>query len=233
MIQRRASAERGHANHGWLDSFHTFSFADYYDSKHMNFSVLRVINEDRIQGGMGFRTHPHQHMEIITYVISGALEHKDSLGTQSVIRPFEVQRMSAGTGITHSEFNHMRDEETHLLQIWILPDSTKYTPSYGQKSFAKEIESQPLTMVASETGESGTVSLHQNIKLYVGKTRGAEEITLPVIKWRTAWLQLIEGEVEVGGISCKAGDGLSFQNENDVVLRALGPAHFLFFDLPQ
>jgi redox-sensitive bicupin YhaK (pirin superfamily) len=231
MMQVRRSEERGHAKIDWLDSYHSFSFADYYDPKFMGFRALRVINDDRIAGGGGFPTHPHRDMEIITYVIEGALEHRDTLGTQSVIRPGEVQRMTAGTGIRHSEFNPQTDQTTHLLQIWILPDRAGYPPSYEQISFTNRLVVEDLVLVASRAGTGGSVSLHQDVNLYVGKWDSARQVAQPFAKDRYGWLQVVNGLVDVEGQTLKAGDGASFSGQTEITLASEGAAEFLLFDL--
>lgn len=233
MLQVRKAKERGHAVHGWLDSHHTFSFADYYDPDFMGFRDLRVINEDRIQGGQGFPTHPHKDMEIITYVIEGALEHKDTLGTQSVISPGEVQHMSAGTGIQHSEFNSLRDKETHLLQIWILPNAKGIKPGYGQKSFAEQIKKGELVLAASPEGRSGSIPIHQDVDLYFAKWNSAREQDFKFRgKSRYGWVQLVSGNLDVSGVSLGPGDGLAIAAEENLTLTSKGAAEFLLFDLP-
>lgn len=232
MIDVRKSNDRGYADHGWLKSHHSFSFADYYDPSHMGFRVLRVINDDIIAGGRGFPTHPHRDMEIITYVVEGALEHKDTLGTSSVIRPGEVQRMSAGTGIQHSEFNHDRDQRTRLLQIWILPDRPGHKPGYEQLSFSDQLKRENLVLTASHDGREGSVSLHQDVDLYVAKWDSAREVPFVFRAGRYGWLQIVNGTVDVSGSALGAGDGAALRGEAELVLRAAGPAEFLLFDLP-
>jgi quercetin 2,3-dioxygenase len=232
MIQTRKSQERGHANHGWLDSFHTFSFAGYYDPDFMGFRELRVINEDRVAGGAGFPTHPHKDMEIITYVISGELAHKDTLGNQTRILPGEVQRMSAGTGIQHSEFNPLSNTETHLLQIWILPERQGIEPSYGQKSFAKELESGEFTLVASRSGRDGSVSINQDVDLYAAKWTTPRQHTFELRRDRYGWVQVVDGELDLNGKILKAGDAAAVADEPSLSFTAKSPTHLLFFNLP-
>ena len=229
----RRSQDRGHAQHGWLDSHHTFSFADYFDPKHMGFSVLRVINEDLIAGGTGFGMHPHSNMEIISYMVSGALEHRDSMGNTAVIRPGEVQRMSAGTGVRHSEYNHSPTETAHLIQIWILPEKLGIQPSYEQKSFANQLERGGMVLAASKNGETGSVSLNQDIKLWVLKSAAAGEQNLAMNPERKYWLQVVRGKADVGGQSLNPGDAGIFENEGAQTLSWKGEIEALFFDLPQ
>jgi len=232
MVQVRRSEERGHAVHGWLDSYHTFSFADYYDPGFMGFRNLRVINDDRIEGGEGFPTHPHKDMEIITYVIEGALQHRDTLGTQSVITPGEVQHMSAGSGIQHSEFNALPDKTTRLLQIWIMPDERNLKPSYGQKSFAGQLDRESLVLTASPDGRDGSLPIHQDVDLYVGKWTSAREHEFQFrAKGRYGWLQVANGELQAGDVQLKAGDGLAVAGEEKIALKSKGTAEFLLFDL--
>ncbi len=231
MIQLRKANDRGHANHGWLDSWHTFSFADYHDPKHVSFSALRVINEDRVSPGEGFPTHPHRDMEIITYVLEGALEHKDSLGTGSVIRPGEVQRMSAGTGIRHSEFNHSKSAPVHFLQIWILPDRHGVTPGYEQKRIDPVEFNGKLRLVASPDGRDGSVTIHQNASIYVARLN-SDEVTHTLASGRRAWLQVARGTARINGITLHAGDGAGVEDEPALRLTADGSAEVLLFDLP-
>jgi hypothetical protein len=228
MLHLRKSNDRGHANHGWLDSWHTFSFADYHDPQHVSFSALRVINEDRVAPGEGFPTHPHRDMEIITYVLEGALEHKDSLGTGSVIRPGEVQRMSAGTGIRHSEFNHSQTEPVHFLQIWILPDRQGVKPGYEQKRIGLDGQ---LRLVASPDGHDGSVTIHQDARVYAARLNGSE-VTHTLASGRRAWLQVARGAVKLNGTTLQAGDGAGIENETALRLAADGSAEVLLFDLP-
>lgn len=231
MITIRKSEERGHANHGWLDTFHTFSFANYYDPKHMGFSVLRVINEDKIAAGTGFGTHPHQDMEIITYVVEGALEHKDSIGNTTVILPGEVQRMSAGTGVRHSEYNHAKDSSTHLLQIWILPDKKGITPSYDQKSFIDLLTDNNFILVASKDGKENSVSLNQNLDMYVMKSKIAGEKTYLISSNRNVWIQVIRGSLIAGDQSVVAGDGAAVTEMASINLHWTPNTEFILFDL--
>lgn len=232
MIAPRRTDERGHANHGWLDSYFTFSFAEYYDPKFMGFRDLRVINEDRIEGGKGFGMHPHADMEIITYVVSGALAHKDTLGNQTTINPGEVQRMSAGTGIRHSEFNPLPDTKTHLLQIWILPDKKGYAPSYGQQDFTTSFAKNDLTLTVSKSGREGSIPMNQDVDLYVAKWREAKAVNFTARAGRGFWLQVVSGEVQLNNLNLKPGDGGAVSDENVLKIQSAGPAEFLLFDLP-
>jgi redox-sensitive bicupin YhaK (pirin superfamily) len=236
MLQLRKSMERGKANHGWLKSQHTFSFADYYDHEHMGFSVLRVINEDFIDAGTGFGTHPHRDMEIITYVVSGALEHKDSMGNSAVIKPGEMQRMSAGTGVRHSEHSQEKsvqtEPQTHLLQIWIMPEKMAVEPSYAQKDFQSEINKGGLVLTVSRDGAQGSLTMNQDARLYVAKPKAESTLTLTLEKTRKGWLQVIEGSLVIGEKTLQAGDALAFVGEKDPEVTAKSQAHFLFFDLP-
>jgi len=231
MLVQRPAAARGHANHGWLDSWHTFSFADYYDPQHMGFRALRVINEDFVNPGRGFGTHHHEDMEIITYVLEGELAHKDSLGNGAAIRPGEVQRMSAGTGIDHSEFNHSKDALVHLLQIWILPERRGLAPSYEQKVFPIEQTKNGLLLVAARDGRDGAVTVHQDVALYAGKLAAGAQVEHALAKGRHAWLQVARGAVEVNGQKLRAGDGLAASDEPRLAIRASEDAEVLLFDL--
>jgi redox-sensitive bicupin YhaK (pirin superfamily) len=230
MITIRKSEERGHVNHGWLDSHFTFSFADYYDPQHMGFRSLRVINDDIIAGGGGFGTHPHRDMEIITYILSGALEHKDSMGNGRVIRPGEVQYMAAGTGVQHSEFNHSKTEPAHLLQIWITPDRKGAKPNYAEKSFANAAPGK-LHLAASKTGRDGSISINQDADLFVGKLKTGDKINYSFKPNRHGWLHVAEGEIELNGLKLKSGDAAAFSAEKGILFKAESPAQTLFFDL--
>jgi redox-sensitive bicupin YhaK (pirin superfamily) len=232
MITVRKSNERGNAEHGWLKSKHTFSFAEYFDPKHMGYSALRVINEDRIAGGTGFDTHGHRNMEIISYVIDGALEHKDSMGTNTIIRPGEVQRMSAGTGVRHSEYNHQADSETHFMQIWILPEKEGVQPGYDQKSFANDFGCSDLILVASKNGRNGSITINQDVDMYVAKAQDAGEKVLKTFNHRHTWIQVIRGEVQVEGATLTSGDGAAIDNVEAMKLQWTKNSEFLVFDLP-
>ena len=231
MLQIRRTTERGHADHGWLNTYHSFSFADYYDPKHMGFRLLRVINEDRVQPGRGFPTHPHRNMEIISYVLEGALEHKDSMGNGSVIVPGEVQRMSAGTGITHSEFNHSKTELVHFLQIWILPDADEVTPSYEQTFFPDEEKRGKLRLIASADGRDGSVTIHEDVNLYATLLDAGEEILYIIPSGRHTWVQVAAGKVVVNGQHLEHGDGLAVTGESQLSIYGDGHAELLLFDL--
>ena len=230
MITVRKSNDRGHAEHGWLDSYHTFSFADYYDPAHSHFRDLRVINEDFVAPEMGFGMHPHRDMEIITYVVSGALQHKDSMGNTAVMRAGDVQRISAGTGILHSEINASTKEPVHLLQIWILPDRKGVTPGYAEKSYA-QAEAGKLHMVASKTGRDGSITINQDAGLYLGKLAEGETIAHVLGAKRHGWLQLIKGELNVYGTKLQAGDAAAISDTEKLILTAAKAAEFLLFDL--
>ena len=231
MITVRRAEERGHADHGWLDSRHTFSFADYYDERHMGFRALRVITEDRVQPGQGFGTHSHRDMEIVSYVLEGALEHKDSLGTGSVIRPHDVQRMSAGRGVSHSEFNASRDEIVHFLQIWILPRGRDLDPSYEQRLFPPEEKHDRLRLLASEDGRDGSVTIHQDAELYGTVLDAGVAVRHALRPGRHAWVQVARGDVEVNGETLEAGDGAALSGEAAVEITARSAAEVLVFDL--
>jgi quercetin 2,3-dioxygenase len=231
MITLRPSAERGGADHGWLKTRHSFSFNTYYDPKHVHFRSLRVINEDWVQPGMGFGTHPHDNMEIITYVLSGELEHKDSLGTGSIIRPGDGQRMSAGTGIQHSEFNPSQEDPVHLLQIWIFPERKGIKPSYEQKSFPAEEKRGKLRLIASHDGKDGAVTIHQDASLYVSLLAPGEQVEHQLGTGRHAWLQVAKGAVELNGQPLTQGDGAAVSDENKLVIRGKEDTEILLFDL--
>jgi redox-sensitive bicupin YhaK (pirin superfamily) len=230
MIIRRAG-ERGYADHGWLRSFHSFSFADYYDPKHMGFRALRVINEDRVAGGGGFGEHPHRDMEILSYVLEGELGHKDSMGNGSVIRPGDVQRMSAGTGVRHSEQNASRKDGVHFLQIWIQPDRGGHAPGYEQKAFPRQERQGRLRLVASADGRDGSVTIHQDASLYVTNLDGDEQARLELAPGRHAWVQVARGSVELNGERLEAGDGAALSDERAIALARGQGAEVLVFDL--
>ena len=231
MIRVRHSSDRGHFDHGWLDTFHTFSFSRYYDPAHMAFRALRVINEDRVAPGRGFGTHPHEDMEIVTYVLEGALEHRDSLGTGSTIRPGELQRMTAGTGITHSEFNPSATEPIHLYQIWLMPEREGLQPSYEQKAFPESERRNQLRLVASPDGHEGSLSIRQDAQLYLGTLDPGHEVAHTIAAGRHAWLQVLRGEVSLNGQSLSDGDGAAISDESSVLIRSEGPSEVLLFDL--
>jgi hypothetical protein len=231
MIVKRLAAERGHFDHGWLDTSHTFSFADYHDPAHMGFRALRVINEDRVAAGEGFGAHSHRDMEIITYVLDGALAHADSIGNRSTIVPGDVQRMSAGTGITHSEFNGRPDAPVHFLQIWLLPDRRGLAPGYEQKAVPESEERGVLRLVASRDGREGTVTIHQDVDLYASRLEPGERVKHALADGRHAWLQMARGRVEVNGTPLAAGDGAAVSGESALEIVAQESAHLLLFDL--
>lgn len=232
MMTVRPREERGHADHGWLDSHHTFSFADYHDPRHMGFRNLRVINEDRVEPARGFGTHPHRDMEIISYVLEGSLEHKDSMGTGSVIRPGDVQRMSAGTGVTHSELNGSRTEPVHFLQIWLVPARRGIAPSYEQKTFGIEEKQGRLRVVASPDGRDGSISVNADATLYAGVFGPSESAELPLAQGRNAWVQVARGSVRVNGAELREGDGAALSDERRVKVEGIGSGEVLVFDLP-
>jgi len=231
MNEIRRSSERGHANYGWLDSYHTFSFADYYDPRHMGWSVLRVLNEDRVQPGQGFGTHGHRDMEIVSYVLEGSLGHKDSMGNGSTIRPGDVQRLSAGTGMMHSEFNHEKEGLTHFLQIWIQPNVRGIPPSYEQKHFVDAEKRGRLRLVASPDGRKGSVSIHQDALLFAGLFDGDEQAQYALGADRKGFVHVARGAITVNGCSLSAGDALS-TDEREIVIAGGKGAEVLLFDLP-
>lgn len=232
MLQIRKSDSRGHADHGWLSSRHTFSFAGYQDPRHMGFGPLRVINEDRVQGGEGFGTHGHRDMEIISYVLEGALEHKDSMGSGSVLRYGDVQRMSAGTGVTHSEFNHSADQPVHFLQIWLFPTKTGLTPSYQEGTFPTESKRNQMRLIASPDGRDGSLLIHQDAYLYATLLEGSQTLQYPLKPGRGAYLHLARGRLSVNGVELEAGDALQITDESLLSLGEGEDAEALLFDLP-
>ncbi|MDX3904402.1 MAG: pirin family protein [Pigmentiphaga sp.] len=232
MLTVRRSHERGQANHGWLQSAHTFSFADYFDPAHMGFGPLRVINDDRIAAGRGFGTHGHRDMEIITYVLDGAVEHRDSMGNGSIIRPGNVQRMSAGTGVMHSEFNPDPGRTTHLLQIWIQPDRKGVEPSYEERNFPEADKRGKLRLVASPDGAEGSVTIHQDARLYVGLFDGGERAEYALPEGRRAWLHVARGSVRVNGTELSDGDAVAVEDDARIVIDGGNAAEVLLFDLP-
>ena len=231
MISIRKNQERGHANHGWLNTYFTFSFADYYDPKHVQFRTLRVLNDDRIAAGAGFPEHPHRDMEIITYVLEGALAHRDSMGNGSVIRPGDVQYMSAGTGVTHSEFNASKSEPAHLLQIWMLPEKKGLKPVYGQKNFAESEKRGKLRLVASPDGRDGSVTVRQDNELYATVLGKGESVRHELKPDRHAYVQVARGNVKLNGKELQEGDGAAISEEKAVELTGVKDAEVLLFDL--
>lgn len=231
MINIRKSEERGHFKHGWLDTYHTFSFDQYFNPAHMHWRSLRVINEDRVAPGQGFPTHSHRDMEIITYILSGALEHRDSMENGSVIRPGDVQRMSAGTGVSHSEFNPSDAEEVHLLQIWILPDARNLAPSYEQKFFSEDERKGKLRLIASQDGRDGSVTINQDASVYAALIDATQPLTHSVSEGRFGWLQVARGSVHLNDAEMKQGDGATISNEQELTIKASSQAEVLLFDL--
>lgn len=230
MITLRKANERGHAEHGWLDSYHTFSFADYYDSEWMGFRSLRVINDDLVMPGMGFGTHPHRDMEIITYVLSGQLEHKDSMGNGRVIKPGDLQYMSAGSGVQHSEFNPSPSEAAHFLQIWIMPDAKGVKPRYAEKSL-RDTTAGKLNLVTSKTGRDGSIAINQDADLWLGKLDAGQKVSHTLANNRNAWLHVAEGEVVLNGKTLSGGDAAAISREEKLELAATKPSQVLLFDL--
>lgn len=231
MIKVRKANERGHFDFGWLNTYHTFSFGDYYDPANMGFRSLRVINEDFVRAGVGFPTHGHRDMEIVTYILRGGLEHKDSMGNGSVIRPGEVQRMTAGTGVRHSEMNPSKEEDVHLLQIWILPESQGIEPGYEQTFFAEEEKKGKLRLIASREGNDGSVTIHQDAKIYSTLLEEGESVTHQLQNGRHAWLQVARGAVEVNGVELNQGDGAAVSDEAEVKIAGRESSEVLLFDL--
>ena len=230
MITLRKAEARGHANHGWLDSHFTFSFADYHDPQHMGFRSLRVINDDIIAGGGGFGTHPHRDMEIVTYVLSGALEHKDSMGNGRIIRPGEVQYMAAGTGVRHSEFNPSPTEPAHLLQIWIVPDKKNAKPTYAENSFTNAATGK-LHLVASKSGRDGLIAINQDADVLLGKFVAGGKVSHALRPNRHVWLHVAEGQIKLNSVVLNAGDGAAVSDESKLILEPTSPAQVLLFDL--
>ncbi|MET0102177.1 MAG: pirin family protein [Sedimenticola sp.] len=232
MITLRRSDERGHANHGWLDAYHSFSFGQYYDQENMGYSNLRVINQDRIAPSKGFPPHDHQDMEIVTYILDGALEHRDSMGNRGVIRPGEVQRMSAGSGVTHSEYNHSADETTHLLQIWITPHTRGTDPGYEQTRFDDSEKRGRLRLIASPDGSAGSVTIQQDARVYAALLDENEEIRFQPDGGRRLYLHLARGSLQLNGDLLQAGDGARIEDEPELQISRGSGAEFLLFDLP-
>jgi redox-sensitive bicupin YhaK (pirin superfamily) len=232
MMELRKSAERGHANHGWLDSYHSFSFDTYFDRRHMHYSVLRVINEDVIAAGRGFGMHPHQDMEIVTYMLSGALRHMDSLGNGSVIRAGDVQRMTAGSGIVHSEMNASTEEPTHLLQIWMLPERKGIAPGYEERHFSAEEKLNKLRLIASRDGREGSLLVHQDVALYASVLQPGLSLAHAPEPARSVYLQLARGSLRVNGELLQAGDAAKLEKTERIELQADEEAEFLLFDMP-
>jgi quercetin 2,3-dioxygenase len=231
MFVPRKSNDRGHVTNSWLDSYHTFSFGRYYDPEFMGFRALRVINEDFISEGKGFGKHPHDNMEILTYVLDGQLEHKDSMGNGSIINAGDAQLMSAGTGVIHSEFNHSKDSKVHLYQIWILPEHQEIKPSYQQKNFQNLLKENELTLIASPNGENGSLKINQQASVFVGKLRKDGKIEYAIPEGRHLWIQTLKGEVSINKEKFQAGDGLAVSNEKHVTLEGTEESEVMIFDL--
>lgn len=231
MLDIIRSESRGSADHGWLKAKHTFSFAEYRDPERVRFGKLRVINEDRIAPAQGFGTHPHKDMEIVTYIISGAIEHKDSMGNGTVIRAGEVQRMTAGTGVQHSEFNHSKDEELHLLQIWIFPEKNGLEPGYEQTLFAREDKLNRLRLIGSNDGRDGSITIHQDVDLYASVLETSNEVTLDDVADRRIFVQVVSGELHVNGEKLSAGDGAQIRHAAEIVAKSESDAEFLLFNM--
>lgn len=232
MYVVRKAEERGFADYGWLKTAHTFSFSDYYDPKYMGFGPLRVINEDYVAPKTGFPMHAHRDMEIITYVTQGKLAHKDTMGNAAEILPGEVQTMSAGTGVRHSEFSATDTETTRLFQIWITPDASNYQPSYGQKSFQDQLEGKDLVLVVSKSGEKGSLKINQDAKIYLGQFKEGYDGRIQLQPGRRAWIQMIHGSLEINGHSIQGSDALAIAEVTDLKLKSQGPVEFILFDLP-
>jgi quercetin 2,3-dioxygenase len=231
MMTIRKASDRGHADHGWLDSHHTFSFADYYDPKHMGFRSLRVINDDRVEGGRGFGAHQHRDMEIISYVLDGQLAHKDSMGTGAVIRPGDVQRMSAGTGVTHSEFNASKSDDVHFLQIWLEPNTNGIAPGYEQKTFSDADKLGTLRLVASPDGKDGSVTIHANANVYAGLLDAGQHAELALPDNHGAWVHVARGKVSINGQQLGEGDGVAIEGERSIRIDGIDNGEVIAFDL--
>lgn len=231
MYAVRRSEDRGHSSFGWLNSRHTFSFGDYYDRRYMGFGALRVINEDRVAPGAGFGTHPHHDMEILSWVLEGALEHKDSMGTGSVIRPGELQRMSAGTGVAHSEFNASKVDPVHFLQIWLLPERQGLTPGYEQRAFTADDLRDRWCLLASHDGHDRSITIHQDVRLFAAHLTPGHEISYAPATGRYTWLQVAQGGINVGGQDFQAGDGIAWEQPDAITVNAREPSQVLLFDL--
>lgn len=232
MLTIRKSQDRGHANHGWLDTYHTFSFADYFDPAHMGFSALRVINDDRVAAGQGFGTHPHKEMEIVTYVLEGALQHRDSMGNGSIIKAGDIQYMSAGTGVTHSEFNPSDTEGLHLLQIWIMPNQRGGEPRYGERNFTDEEKRGRWVQLVSPDGRDGTIAIRQDASLFVSVLKQGDRLAYPLEPARRVYLHVARGSVLLNGQPLAAGDGVAVVDEQALVLESSDWGEVLLFDLP-
>lgn len=231
MMTLRKASDRGHGDHGWLKSWHTFSFSTYQDPQHVRFRSLRVMNEDRIAPGPGFGTHPHHDMEIVTYILDGALEHRDSMGNGEILRAGEFQRMTAGTGITHSEFNPSQTEEVHLYQIWLFPERKGLEPSYEQRAFPAEQRQDQLQLVASPTAENNSLKIHQDARIFLAHLSSNRPLDFVIPSGRHVWLQVLRGNVAVQDHSLSAGDGLAISDESSIVMRAVSAAEIMLFDL--
>jgi redox-sensitive bicupin YhaK (pirin superfamily) len=232
MLTLRKASERGHADHGWLDTWHTFSFADYYDPAHHNFRVLRVMNDDKVAAGQGFGTHPHRDMEIVTYVLEGELAHKDSMGHQATLTPGEVQRITAGSGIQHSEFNPSATKPVHLYQIWLMPDAKGHTPGYAQKAFPKEGRTGRWQTIVSKDGREGSITIHQDAVIQLAELASGQTIKQLFAPGRYGWLQVLRGQATVSGLAVSAGDGIAIAEEQEIEVAVQGSAEVMFFDLP-
>lgn len=231
MKNIRRSEDRGFADHGWLKSRHTFSFGEYHDPNNIGFGPLRVINEDRIAGGSGFGTHPHRDMEIISYVMTGGLEHEDSMGNKTVIRPGEVQRMSAGTGIRHSEYNHLPDTETHFFQIWIHPRHKANEPGYGQKSFERELQTRKMVLVVSQNAREGSIAIDQDADVYLSRLAEGDQVPFAVKAGRGVWIQVLRGKARIDGQDLETGDAFSSTDEGVLEISAGARSELMIFDL--